>query len=30
MILDDISSNIIINLDYILFINKSLELKGGK
>ena len=30
MILDDISSNIIISLDYILSINKSLKLKGDK
>ena len=30
MILDDISSNIIISLDYILFINKSLKLKNDK
>jgi len=30
MVLDDISTNIIISLDYILFINKSLKLKSDK
>ena len=30
MALDDISTNIIISLDYILFINKFLKLKGDK